>query len=319
MKIKVDKIMGMWGTGLYQDDIAADVKDFYKEQLRMQKSTTEIKSELLREYADILDDPYDASVFWFAFADTQWEFGRLEDSVKEKALFYIERGYDLKRWEEECPQKAKSRANVILRLKQKLLSAQPPEKKISVPRLYHCKWNIGDVFAYRIKSDKSEISEKFFLIQKVDETVWYPGHTVPIVYVKITKSEHLPSDIDEYNELEYVQTGFTRYKDRFFPIDVSRAKEDFAEKSNISYEVDDFGFLPEYRIILLSTSQKVVPSDLIYIGNFSSALTPKKEFVPHVKESISAVTWKDFESDVIDRYLGYNLRGYEIYSNETIK
>ena len=78
--------MGIWGTGLYQDDISADVKDFYKEQLRMQKSTIDIKSELLSKYEDVLDDPYDASVFWFALADTQWEFGRLEGSVKEKAL-----------------------------------------------------------------------------------------------------------------------------------------------------------------------------------------------------------------------------------------
>lgn len=308
--------MGIWGTGLYQDDISADVKDFYKEQLRMRKSTIDIKSELLSKYEDVLDDPYDASVFWFALADTQWEFGRLEGSVKEKALFYIDKGYDLKRWEEEWPQKAKSRANVLIKLKQKLLSPQPPVKKISIRRIYHCKWNTGDVFAYRIKSDTSELSGKIFLIQKVDETVWYPGHIVPIVYVKITEKENLPSDICEYNELEYIQTGFTRYEDRFLPIDVARAEEDIAEKSNIRYEVDDFGFLPEYRIILLSTSQKVVPSNLIYIGNFPSALTPKKEFIPHSKEGISAVKWKDFESAMIDRYLGYNLRRSEIYSKK---
>lgn len=306
--------MGTWGTGLYQDDIAADVKDFYKEQLRMQKTSADISDELLKKYEACLNDPCDASVFWFALANTQWEFGRLEDGVKEKALFYIDKGYDIKRWEKENSQKAKARTKVLIQLKQKLLSPQPPLKKISVPRRYHCMWNIGDVFAYKIKSDKPEFSEKFFLIQKVDETIWYPGHTVPIVYVKIAEKETMPSNLDEYNNLEYVQTWFTKYENRFLPIDASRPKEDIEEKSKIRYEVDEFGLLPEYRVILLSTSQRVIPSDLIYIGNFSNALPPKKEFVAHSKESISAVQWKDFEEVMIERYLGYNMRGFEIYS-----
>lgn len=27
---------------------------------------------------------------------------------------------------------------------------------------------------------------RYFLIRKIDEDVWHPGHTVPMVYVKIT-------------------------------------------------------------------------------------------------------------------------------------
>ena len=105
-------------------------------------------------------------------------------------------------------------------------------------RFYICKWNIGDVFAYQLESDLAEergLLGRYFLIQKVDEGTWHPGHIVPIVYVKITKDEKLPSSIEEYNQLEYVQTWFTKYEERFWPIDMSCPNKDIAEKSKENF------------------------------------------------------------------------------------
>ena len=124
------------------------------------------------------------------------------------------------------------------------------------------------------------------MIQKVDECVWYPGHIVPIVYVKITNDNNLPSNVEEYNQLEYVQTWFTKYEDRFLPIDMRRPQEDIAEKSKINYQVDEYGFLPQFRAKLLNTSKRVIPTKLIYVGNFANAVHPQKEFVSHSKENI---------------------------------
>ena len=271
--------MGTWGPKLYQDDLAEDIRDYYKEQLRKGKKGTDITQELLNEYHTEISDSEEASVFWFALADTQWNLGRLEDKVKETALKYILSGDDLERWKLDNPEMVKARERAIEELRQKLLSPQPKEKRVGQRRIYRCQWKIGDVFAYRLESDLAKergLYGRYFLIQKIDEGEWYPGHIVPIVYVKITNDDTLPSNVQEYDKLEYVQTWFTKYEERFWPINMSRPQEDIAEKSKINYQVDEYGFLPQYRLRLLNTSKRVIPAKLIYVGNFANAARPQK-------------------------------------------
>ena len=312
--------MGTWGPKLYQNDLAEEIRDYYKGQLYQGKKGEKITQDLLKQYQYVISDTDDAPVFWFALADTQWNFGRLEDMVKEQALKHIHLGNDLKRWESENPKYAKTRARITEELRQKLLSPQPSEKKISPYRLYHCEWNIGDVFAFRLESDLANekgLLGRYFLVQKIDECIWHPGHVIPIVYVKITKDTNLPLNLEEYDQLEYVQTWYTKYEDRFLPIDMRRPQEDIAEKSKMNYELDEYGYLPQYRIKLLNISKKVIPSKLIYIGNFKGARHPQKEFVPHEKDCIIPVFWKKFnetfETEMIRKYYGHNLREYSIY------
>ena len=313
--------MGTWGPKLYQDDLAEDIRDYYKEQLRKGKKGIDITQELLIQYQIEMSDSEEASVFWFALADTQWNLGRLEDKVKEAALKCILSGDDLERWRIENPKMVKAREQTIEELRQKLLTPQPSEKKVAQYKIYRCEWKFGDVFAYRLESDLAKergLYGRYFLIQKIDEDIWYPGHVVPIVYVKITKDTSLPSSTDEYDQLEFVQTWFTKYEDRFLPIDMSRPQEDIVDKSKINYQVDEYGYLPQYRAKLLNTSKKVIPTKLIYLGNFKNSICPQKEFVPHSKENIIAVSWKQFgetfETKMIKRYCGYNLRELSIYN-----
>lgn len=190
-------------------------------------------------------------------------------------------------------------------------------------RMYVCPWNIGDVFEYRIESELAKsrgLYGKYFLVQKVDETTWYPGHIIPIVYVKI--ATELPRSLEEYNRLEFVQTSFSYYEERFWPVDMSCPEEDIAQKSKIKYEVDEYGFLPQYRISLIITSTKKIPQKLIYVGNFAGAVRPPKEFVPHAKINIGCVEMKEnngeFEKKMIERYFGHNLREFEIYKKKSI-
>ena len=162
---------------------------------------------------------------------------------------------------------------------------------------------------------------RYFLVQKIDEDIWYPGHVIPIVYVKITRDVSIPSNVEEYNQLEFVQTWFTKYEDRFWPIDMRRPQEDIAEKSKINYQVDEYGFLPQYRAKLLNTSKRVIPAKLIYVGNFANAAWPQKEFIPHSKENIVTVPWKQFhetfETKLIKRYCEHNLRELSIYADKS--
>ena len=305
--------MGTWGIKLYQNDTSLDVKDEFEEKIRNGNSAEEVTQELLNDFSDLLTFSDEEPLFWLALADTQWKWGMLLPEVKEKAIFWIKKS---KKQENNT-----KRIKILEDLEQKLLSPQPPTKKIKKRRIYKCEWKIGDVFAYQLESELAKekgLFGRYFLIQKVDEGTWYPGHIIPIAYVKITKDENLPSTIEEYNELEYVQTSFAKYEERFWPIDGRRPREDIAEKSKICYKVDEYGFLPEFRIELLNTSKKVIPQKLKYIGNYKNAMRPKKEFIPHSKFNIVAISWKEFdetfETKMVKKYCGHNLRQLSIYS-----
>lgn len=311
--------MGAWGAKLYENDTALDVRDRF-DDLQKGKTVREITNELIGEYANELDDIYCAPTFWFALADTQWNLGKLLPEVKEQALAWIKKGGDLSVWQEENQALAITREKVLRELSQKLNSPLPPEKKISQHRIYKCEWKIGDVYAYQLESELAKekgLFGRYFLIQKVDEGIWHPGHIVPIVYVKITKDEKLPACTMDIDQLEFVQTWFTKYEDRFLPIDGIRPNEDIAEKSKIKYEVDNFGFLPQFRVVLLNTSKKIIPTKLVFIGNYHNIALPKGEFIPHDKNNITTVHWENlnetFETRLIKKYCSFNLRESKIY------
>ena len=312
--------MGTWGPNLYQNDTSLDVKDEFEKLYNEGKNVQEITDILTEDYKSIIGDIEEEPLFWLALADTQWEFGVLLPVVKDKALYWIDESVNMLNFQSIDTSAKENRIKNLNGLRAKLLSTQPKVKKITKKRIYKCQWKYGDVFAYRLESDLAKekgLYGRYFLIQKVDEGEWYPGHIVPIVYVKITDDTNLPSNVEEYNKLEYVQTSFTEYEYRFCPVDMRRPQEDIAEKSKINYQVDEYGFLPQYRARLLNTSKRVIPQKLIYIGNFADAAQPQNEFIPHTKENIVSVAWKlfdeTFETRMIKWYCGHNLRELSIY------
>ena len=54
--------------------------------------------QLKKTWAEEIADVDDGPVFWLALAATQWEYGRLDTSVKSKALKVIEKNKDDHRW-----------------------------------------------------------------------------------------------------------------------------------------------------------------------------------------------------------------------------
>jgi hypothetical protein len=145
--------MGTWGTGLYSDDTACDVRDDYKDILGNGISEPEATKHLIEQWKSELSDPDTAPVFWLALADAQWNLGRLQEKVKKEALTVIENGSDLARW---LPDKKleRMRKGVLERLSQKLITAQPVEKKVKKRFVDSTDWNLGDVYSLRLKSGK---------------------------------------------------------------------------------------------------------------------------------------------------------------------
>lgn len=78
--------MGAWGTALYSDDVALDVRDLYKELLGEGYSNEIVTKSLVRICKEQIEDEEDGPVFWLALADTQWKCGRLMDEEKSWQL-----------------------------------------------------------------------------------------------------------------------------------------------------------------------------------------------------------------------------------------
>lgn len=143
--------MGTWGTGLYSDDTACDVREDYKDLLGDGITEPEATQRLLQRWQSSFVDPEVTCVFWLALSEVQWRLGRLQEQVKKEALAIIENGTDLQRWESDAKLKTK-RGQVLTRLREKLKSPQPPEKRVKKRYVEETTWKLGEVYSFRLRS-----------------------------------------------------------------------------------------------------------------------------------------------------------------------
>ena len=273
--------MGAWGTALYSNDVACDIRGDYKDALRRGKSNEEITNRMIEQNKDYFGTE-DEGLFWFALADTQWNYGRLMPEVKEKALFFIENDHD-DRWETNKDRLAWS--NTLAKLKDKLLSEQPPEKKVSKYRTYHCEWKLGDVYAYRFSSDYSKETgfyNKYVVFRKISECRAWPDHIIPIVQFYNRIWDNIPT-LENITACELLITDYRQ--------------NEYLKTPRIGYNIK-----------LLNTSKRIIPYDhLTYLGNIGGDdLIPYKG--PEYYFSYYTVEWKTnninrlFEHFVIEEY-----------------
>lgn len=140
--------MGAWGPGLFQDDVAEDVRDGYRELVGDGLPGPAATDELMRRMADAIEDADDGPVFWIALAATQWKLGRLEDRVRNRALAAIRAGGDLARWEHVAERRRRSQ--VLSKLEQDLLSPPRPVSKVPAKLRTTTPLRRGDVASYRL-------------------------------------------------------------------------------------------------------------------------------------------------------------------------
>jgi Domain of unknown function (DUF4259) len=142
--------MGTWGVAVFSDDLAADLRDEFRDLIGEGLSSTEAVDKLLSEHASSLEDDNEKSVFWLALAVAQWKLGRLEERTKKEALRLIAAGEDLKRWDD--PKERKKRAAILEKLREQLLSPQPPAKRVARTIKGANDWAVGEVVGLQLKS-----------------------------------------------------------------------------------------------------------------------------------------------------------------------
>lgn len=193
--------MGASGTGIFDDDVACDIRAQFKRLLDEGKASDEATRVVLREWKEALADSDDGPVIWLALAATQARHGCLDAKVQVKALAVIDDGTDLVRWREtDDPALLRSRTAVLARLRDKLEAAstatvrparpaKKPKKK-RPPNDPRATFPIGELFGYRMTSGK------IILLHVID----YYGNArvgwAPIVAVLDWRGKRIPPATD---------------------------------------------------------------------------------------------------------------------------
>jgi hypothetical protein len=137
--------MGVWGTGLFSDDTACDIRNYYRELLEGGVEDSDATRQTLEKFEPYLEGPDDVALI--ALAVTQSKLGRLEPDVRDRALAIIDAGADLAVWELENPKLAPKRRVVLEKARAQLTGLQPARKRVRPPKRELCGLAAGDVLA----------------------------------------------------------------------------------------------------------------------------------------------------------------------------
>lgn len=148
--------MGVWGTGIFQDDNACDIRDQYRDHVGQGMTGPEATARTLVDFRSLLADPLEAGVVWLALAATQWKLGRLEPGTLAQVLRVIDSKNDLERWNVNAKDRIKRQAT-LEKLRLQITSPQPQEKKVRRETKSKCDWQVGELIAWRLESGRQII------------------------------------------------------------------------------------------------------------------------------------------------------------------
>lgn len=181
--------MGAWGTGLFADDIALDIKDEYIKHFREGKTPEEITALLKKTFLSGGDDDF----FWVCLAVTQWDHGHLTSEVKERALRSLPCLWEPGLWER--PADVTKRKALGERVKEKLESPQPTAKKPPKFRAKKSKWKVGEIYSFQF-DDCSDPKKSSYLRQYAEFSFKYGAFCV--VGMELVESKERGGVLDEW-------------------------------------------------------------------------------------------------------------------------
>ena len=164
--------MGTWNTSVTGNDTAKDLyieytAAFYK--FDVEEALKRIDSYIRTEMFDESDEEEWCN-YIYSLADFMWKKGILTDSIRNKAIEMIDSGFGLELWQEAGQKTFDSRKKKLTEFKEKLLSPQPPKKKIK-PNVHTERiFDDGDIIAVQLQTvgktyteqDSKPISEEDF-------------------------------------------------------------------------------------------------------------------------------------------------------------
>ena len=311
--------MGAWGTGIYSNDIAQEVKSVCQEIYPYVTIETgnQIVLNLFRDIWDIQIPDNECVCFWYAFADWQWRHGILSADIREKVIHMLSNYIGIGEWS-GCVEsiEVKKRIAVLDELKLRLES-QMPLPKLKKGKLKKPKHKIGDVLVFRSCSQAKCKSLDVWKIEDLDPPImlkefsdvtleamppfdahgkYMAGFCVD--YAKVLHSEYIPDLYDEYSV--YV---FYDY--------LSDVRPTLAE-------LNQCGFLPQLDWTFKDFNEKITEtigwSYVFTLQNESfratgnSAITEIEKHTSYgeVARFQNLVAYKDYRNKVIRSYYWYD-------------
>ena len=190
--------MGAWSTSITGNDTAQDLKSeyqaafyYYDVETALQKIDEYVRTEMFSE-----SDEEEWCNYYYSLADFMWRKGILTEKIKNTALEMIDSGFGLEIWAESGKTILNKRKKELEKFREKLLSEQPPRKKIRIDLYMTPIFEKGDIIALQLKTaDKyylpkdSHFSEEFFkecdgkwiVLRKLWDEVSYTSSIVPNV------------------------------------------------------------------------------------------------------------------------------------------
>ncbi len=142
--------MGTWGTGMMQDDYAADIIGEFSDLYNNGEDILEIRKILEKRYMDETSD--NGYLFWLALAKGQWNIGALDVDVFNKVEEIVNSGIDAKTWKElggDDADIAKRKTSLKNFLQQISTPREKPKKRVK-KRLVNSPYEIGDVVTFKM-------------------------------------------------------------------------------------------------------------------------------------------------------------------------
>lgn len=120
-------MMGAWGTGLWEDDLACDIQDEWNDLLDEGNSPRKASKIILKSWLDELEDyeddmerQPDESILYISLAALQMRHKALTIAIKKKAIEMIDKGADLELWEDGEQESYEERKKFLLNFKENL-------------------------------------------------------------------------------------------------------------------------------------------------------------------------------------------------------
>lgn len=154
--------MGTWNTSITGNDTAKDLyieyaAAFYK--FDVEEALKLIDSYIRTEMFDESDEEEWCN-YIYSLADFMWKKGILTDFIRNKAIGLIDSGFGLELWAEAGQKTLDLRKKKLAEFKEKLLSPQPPKKKIKPNVQTERILNDGDIIAVQLQTAGKSYTEQ---------------------------------------------------------------------------------------------------------------------------------------------------------------
>lgn len=159
--------MGAWGTRIYEDDTALDVRSDYLGLIKSGISHSDAEKQILstHSYKENIKDYYNDLII-LALCCAQLELATLSENIKQKALNIIESGNDIEFWLETGNKESAGLRKRELQLIKKYINSynEKPVKRQSWLKLQATNKQITNNQNTNPNQTKKSVLNKIFLI-----------------------------------------------------------------------------------------------------------------------------------------------------------